>query len=146
MTSTKIALTTLALASLALPAMAQEYCREYTRDVQIGGHVEKAYGTACLAPDGQWRITSEDTPNGATAQPVVQTVVVEQPVQRVIYRERYANPYPFFNVIWHVGSNHHGYRPRHHERSSWQEARRHHQWERRQERGHGRDREHGNRH
>ena len=31
-----------------------EYCREYQTDVEIGGRLERAYGTACLQPDGTW--------------------------------------------------------------------------------------------
>lgn len=33
-----------------------EYCREYQTQVTVGGKVEKAYGTACRQPDGQWKI------------------------------------------------------------------------------------------
>lgn len=32
------------------------YCREYTQEVTIGGETQKAYGTACRQPDGQWVI------------------------------------------------------------------------------------------
>lgn len=32
------------------------YCREYTQEVTIGGETQKAYGTACRQPDGQWLI------------------------------------------------------------------------------------------
>lgn len=32
------------------------YCREYTQDITIGGETQKAYGTACRQPDGQWII------------------------------------------------------------------------------------------
>lgn len=35
---------------------AGEYCREFQKDVQIGGRTERAYGTACLQPDGSWRL------------------------------------------------------------------------------------------
>lgn len=34
-----------------------EYCREFQRDVQIGGRTERAWGTACLGEDGAWRLT-----------------------------------------------------------------------------------------
>lgn len=34
------------------------YCREYTMDAVIGGQVEKVFGTACLQPDGSWRIVN----------------------------------------------------------------------------------------
>ena len=36
-----------------------QYCREYTQTVNIGGQVQKAYGTACRQPDGQWQIVSQ---------------------------------------------------------------------------------------
>jgi surface antigen len=35
-----------------------QQCREYTHTVYIGGRAERAYGTACLQPDGSWRITN----------------------------------------------------------------------------------------
>jgi hypothetical protein len=35
---------------------ADRYCREYTAPVTIGGEVVQRYGTACLEPDGSWRI------------------------------------------------------------------------------------------
>ena len=34
----------------------EEYCREYTKTVNIGGRSERAYGTACYKPDGSWEI------------------------------------------------------------------------------------------
>lgn len=33
-----------------------EYCREYQTEVTVGGKTERAYGTACRQPDGQWKI------------------------------------------------------------------------------------------
>jgi hypothetical protein len=35
------------------------YCREYQRTAIIGGREQPVYGTACLMPDGAWRIVSE---------------------------------------------------------------------------------------
>jgi surface antigen len=32
------------------------YCREFQQTVVIGGHEERAYGTACQQPDGSWKI------------------------------------------------------------------------------------------
>lgn len=32
------------------------YCREYQSNVVIGGVPRSSYGTACLQPDGVWRI------------------------------------------------------------------------------------------
>lgn len=34
------------------------YCREYQQTVEVGGETQKAYGTACRQPDGQWKIVS----------------------------------------------------------------------------------------
>ncbi len=36
------------------------YCREYQRNVTVGGHIEQSYGTACRQPDGAWKIVSEN--------------------------------------------------------------------------------------
>lgn len=33
-------------------------CREFRQQVQIGNNIEQAYGTACLQPDGAWKIVS----------------------------------------------------------------------------------------
>lgn len=32
------------------------YCREYTRPVIVGGEKVSSYGTACLQPDGSWKL------------------------------------------------------------------------------------------
>jgi len=32
------------------------YCREYTQQIRIGNEIKESYGTACLQPDGTWRI------------------------------------------------------------------------------------------
>lgn len=34
------------------------YCREFQATVTIGGEEHRSYGTACRAPEGQWRIQS----------------------------------------------------------------------------------------
>jgi hypothetical protein len=33
-----------------------QYCREYQGTLNIGGHPQPSYGTACLQPDGTWRL------------------------------------------------------------------------------------------
>jgi hypothetical protein len=38
---------------------AGRYCREYQRTAIIDGREQPVYGTACLMPDGAWRIVSE---------------------------------------------------------------------------------------
>lgn len=38
---------------------AGEYCREFQQEITVGGETEQAYGTACLQPDGAWKIVSD---------------------------------------------------------------------------------------
>lgn len=35
------------------------YCREYTQTINVGGQIQKGYGTACRQPDGNWQIVSQ---------------------------------------------------------------------------------------
>jgi len=35
-----------------------QYCREYQKDIWVGGRMQQGYGTACRRPDGQWEIVS----------------------------------------------------------------------------------------
>jgi len=35
---------------------AQTYCREYTQEIRVNGQMQESYGTACLQPDGSWRV------------------------------------------------------------------------------------------
>ena len=44
-------------------AQAEEYCREYTKTVSVGGRAEQAYGTACYRPDGSWEIVNLEGSN-----------------------------------------------------------------------------------
>ncbi len=32
------------------------YCREYNQGVTVGGRTQPSYGTACMQPDGSWKI------------------------------------------------------------------------------------------
>jgi len=34
----------------------QNYCREYSELVRVGNQLRESYGTACLEPDGTWRV------------------------------------------------------------------------------------------
>jgi hypothetical protein len=40
-------------------APASGYCREYQSTTTIDGRPQPVYGTACLQPDGSWRIISQ---------------------------------------------------------------------------------------
>ena len=33
-----------------------QYCREYQSRAEVGGQIERMYGTACRQPDGSWRL------------------------------------------------------------------------------------------
>ncbi len=35
-----------------------QYCREYQATVMVGGQPQPSYGTACLQPDGVWRVVN----------------------------------------------------------------------------------------
>lgn len=39
-----------------VPAAASRQCREYSTTTVIAGAPQEVYGTACLQPDGTWRI------------------------------------------------------------------------------------------
>ena len=38
------------------PAPASQNCREYQSTIQVNGQPQQSNGTACLQPDGTWRI------------------------------------------------------------------------------------------
>lgn len=35
-----------------------QYCREYQATVMVNGQPQPSYGTACLQPDGAWRVVN----------------------------------------------------------------------------------------
>lgn len=39
---------------------AKPYCREYQNPVVVDGKLQSSYGTACLQPDGSWKIVSQN--------------------------------------------------------------------------------------
>ncbi|HCR85249.1 MAG TPA: hypothetical protein DIV86_01075 [Alphaproteobacteria bacterium] len=91
----KYLLITAAIILGGLPFLARadsEYCREYTKDVYIGGRTQQAFGTACRLPDGTWRIKSQDF-GGEIGQEV--TFIDEQPQQvNYVTRNYYYDTYP----------------------------------------------------
>lgn len=47
------------LCGLVMPATVQadeSYCREFAQTFTIDGETQSGYGTACLQPDGSWKI------------------------------------------------------------------------------------------
>ena len=80
------------MASVSPAQAADQYCREYTKTVTIGGRQQQAYGTACYQPDGSWEIVDLKGPN---KEAVTQ-------VREVIYQDLGARPVstsPLTNVV-----------------------------------------------
>ena len=44
-----------AYSTTAVPAPAQQTCRDYRSDATIDGKMQQLHGTACLQPDGTWQ-------------------------------------------------------------------------------------------
>jgi hypothetical protein len=71
----------IAVMGLASCAYADEsYCREFTQTFTISGETEKGYGTACLQPDGSWKIVSQTNAASGEQANSVQYVVKEESV------------------------------------------------------------------
>lgn len=75
----------------AATAQAQDggYCREYQQKVTIAGTVHNTYGTACMQPDGSWRMVAPADDVAPPLQPVVQQVQQPVVVQDVVYEQPY---------------------------------------------------------
>lgn len=43
--------------------VSESYCREYTKDITVGGKEVEGYGRACRQPDGSWRIVKLEGPD-----------------------------------------------------------------------------------
>ena len=90
----------------------QPYCREYQRTVTIGGKAQQTYGTACMQPDGSWRVATPESdfvemPYDAPLQVAAvepTPVVYTQPVYTSYYEEPsyryYAGPSWGVNLGW----------------------------------------------
>lgn len=119
-----VSLIAAALAMMAGAAQAQvlsagsdagQYCREYIQTVTIAGKTQKGYGTACLQPDGSWRIAAPEAEEQAaydtaadgvaaydTYNPDSITYVVEGPQVVMV------PPEPFvYGDVWFGGQIHH---------------------------------------
>jgi hypothetical protein len=85
------------LQSAAPPGPARQGCREFNTPVVIGGQEQSAYGTACLQPDGSWKIEQS-----LAGQPP-QTYVVPPQVYQPYYPPNYmADPW-FYGPPLFVG-------------------------------------------
>lgn len=110
-----VALALFVLAAMSAPAHARggddEYCREYTRTVYIGGRTQEAYGTACYQPDGSWMIVGEGLGNDIPDDVNDVRYIIHDgrrdfaPARVVYYTPRHARHYgrrgygP--NFVWH---------------------------------------------
>ncbi|MFZ4540353.1 MAG: hypothetical protein ACOYNL_00905 [Rickettsiales bacterium] len=97
-------LTTLGLT--ALPACAQPlpgqriprsdpngaYCREYQQQVVVGGRMRDSYGTACMQPDGDWKVLPSDVQEQVQDDTAIE--YIEPP--RYISQPVYMVPPPVF--------------------------------------------------
>ncbi|MCB1531706.1 MAG: hypothetical protein KDJ35_02440 [Alphaproteobacteria bacterium] len=101
----------LALPIIVSPGAAQaahnEYCREYTKTVYVGGRPVESYGTACLQPDGAWRIEG----TGERISPPPDYVSYGAPARTIVVREPYYyRPASTFSFFWGYPRHHHNYR------------------------------------
>jgi hypothetical protein len=120
-----------------------DYCREYTGTIYVGGRAQQGYGTACLQPDGSWQVVSGDNvgqavaPNYIINQP--EPVVYYQP-PRNVYRTTYYRPRDVGTSI-SVSFNDDDWR-----RDRWRHHRHHRydRWDRYDDRHHGRIHRSGN--
>ncbi len=68
----------IALAASSAHASGEALCREFTRDIQIGGKVQQGYGTACRQPDGSWKVRPDTTEEAAITPVSDRVIVVER--------------------------------------------------------------------
>lgn len=103
----------------------EEYCREYTQTFSIGGERETGYGTACLQPDGSWKIVSQEDKDDKGDESSINYVVREETVyvqpREIIFapghrwhrrpvtivRGHYGRPYPPYGHYRGHGHRHH---------------------------------------
>lgn len=68
----------------------EPYCREYTRNVKVGGKLQESYGTACMKPDGSWEVQNAEPVRTVTAPTIIrEEVVTYVPYYRPAYRPNY---------------------------------------------------------
>lgn len=76
------------LAAIPQSEPSQQACREFDTPVTINGQQQKAHGTACLQPDGSWKV-EQNLPNEAS-----QTYILAPPDYQQYYPPAYvADPW-----------------------------------------------------
>lgn len=73
----------------------EPYCREYTKNVKVGGKLQESYGTACMKPDGSWEVQNSEPaytqPSRVVTAPTIirEEMVTYVPYYRPAYRPNY---------------------------------------------------------
>lgn len=74
-----------------------EYCREYTAPATVGGTTQQTVGTACLDPDGTWRIVDAQNAPSGNATEVVPPAAPPPAYPAYPYYPAYGySPYPYY--------------------------------------------------
>lgn len=120
----KLLLSAVAMLTLTLPLQAiaghdEEYCREYTKDAIIGGKHQQVYGTACLRPDGDWEIMSENTAPYDNTEDIViteyhQPAPLRERYVRTQRQEIFPNTFINFSFLSNEDTYPYQYRPNRH--------------------------------
>lgn len=97
----------------------EPYCREYTKNVKVGGKLQESYGTACLQPDGSWEVQNSEPsynqPSRVVTTPTIirEEVVTYVPYYRPAYRPNYTvitfGDYGWDRRHWHKRPSRHHY-------------------------------------
>jgi hypothetical protein len=75
------------------------YCREYQQMVVVAGRQQESYGTACMQPDGSWKILPSNVEQQADVDDIEYIEpprYVSQPVY-VVPPPIYYQPEPYYN-------------------------------------------------
>ncbi|NDF11806.1 MAG: hypothetical protein EB060_03190 [Proteobacteria bacterium] len=111
MSTNRVILTLAACAMMAAATGAsagEPYCREYTQNVKVGSGVHQGYGTACMQPDGSWKLYPND--GEQAEQPSVVNIINSEPapaptVTYIVRDHYYAPPRPVNYIVF--GNYHH---------------------------------------
>lgn len=72
-------------------------CREFQKEVRIGGHVQQAWGIACRQPDGSWRLQRGAAREVVVTRPPPTVIYAPPPPPRVVYTyPPYYHPRPAY--------------------------------------------------
>lgn len=113
-----------AVIGLGLPLVAgaahadEPYCREYTRNVTVGGKLQESYGTACMKPDGAWEVQNSAPAYTQPSRVVTAPTIIREEVVTYVpyYRPTYRPNYTVINFddygrdrYWHKRPSRHHY-------------------------------------